>query len=316
LYVPAPRRADAAQTWHAGVVITTVLLSLLAALLYGISDFAGAVGARRLRVLPGTTITYVSAFAALLIALPIVGGAWSGESVLWGAIAGVAAIAGFLAFYAALAAGPISLAAPLIAVLGSLVPVIIALAAGERLSIPAWIAIFLAIFGAALISVAKPGAPTGIPRKTIVLSVIAGILLGLSIVALDRAPQDSGVTAAVVEIAVGVVLLAVILGAARVSGAARRALSMLDEEQEEARLPSAGRARLASAGGGILLGIANALLLAALQSGSLAVVSVLIGLYPVGTILLARIVYQERLSLVQGSGVVVALAASVLLALS
>jgi uncharacterized membrane protein len=267
-------------------------------------------------VLPGTTVTYVFAFAALLVALPIVGGEWSGETVLWGSLAGVAAIAGFLAFYAALAAGPISLAAPLIAVLGSLVPVLVALVAGERLSLPAWIAIVLAIAGAALISVTRRGAPTAIPNKTIVLSVVAGTLLGLSIVGLDLAPQDSGVTAAVVEVAVGVVLLGLILAAVRVSAAARRAMSMLDEEQEAEVLPSAARARLASAGGGILLGVANALLLAALQSGSLAVVSVLIGLYPVGTIVLAAIVYRERLNLVQGSGVVVALAASVLLALS
>lgn len=58
------------------------------------------------------------------------------------------------------------------------------------------------------------------------------------------------------------------------------------------------------------------MLLLALQSGSLAVVSVLVGLYPVGTILLARIVYGEKLTPVQIGGVVLAIAASVLLALA
>lgn len=294
----------------------TVLLALASALSYGVSDFLGAVGARRLRVLPSTTIIYLFALATILLALPIVGGAWSTQTVFWGAVAGVVAIAGFLAFFAALAAGPISLATPLIAVLGALVPVIVAVAMGEQLKPLAWPAIVLALAGAALISVTKWDAPGGIPRKTMVLAVVAGLLLGSSLVALDRAPQGSGVTSAVVEVAVGVVLLGVLLLWARLSGMASRALSMLDEEHEASDLTTTGRARAASAVAGILLGIANALLLMALQSGSLAVVAVLIGLYPVVTVMLARVVYREKLTPVQLCGVVLAIAASVLLALA
>lgn len=297
-------------------MILTVLLSAATALSYGISDFLGAVGARRLRVLPGTAVTYVFALLTLLIALPIIGGQWSAEVLFWGAVAGVTAIVGFLAFYAALAAGPMSLASPLIAVIGSLVPVIVAVALGEVLPFLAWVAIALALAGAGLISVTRSDAPSSIPRKTVVLSVLAGAGLGASIAALDRAPQDSGVTAAVVEIALGVVLLGMLLLARAVSSGARRGLAMLDEVQDAAALPTPVRARLASAGGGILLGIANATLLAALQSGSLAVVSVLVGLYPIGTIVLARIVYREKLTPLQLVGVGVALAASVLLALA
>ena len=294
----------------------TVLLALASALSYGVSDFLGAVGARRLRVLPSTTIIYLFALATILLALPIVGGAWSTQTVFWGAVAGVVAIAGFLAFFAALAAGPISLATPLIAVLGALVPVIVAVLMGERLEPLAWLAIVLALAGAALISVTKWDAPGGIPRKTMVLAVVAGLLLGSSLVALDRAPQGSGVTSAVVEVAVGVVLLGVLLLWARLSGMASRALSMLDEEHEASDVTTTGRARAASAVAGILLGIANALLLMALQSGSLAVVAVLIGLYPVVTVMLARVVYREKLTPVQLCGVVLAIAASVLLALA
>lgn len=299
-----------------GLVINTVLLALVSSLSYGVSDFLGAVGARRLRVLPGTTITYMFAFATVLLALPIVGGAWSFEPIVWGAIAGIAAIGGFITFYAALAAGPINLAAPLIAVLGALVPVTIAIVLGEQLKVLAWVAIVLALIGAGLISVTRRGAPRAIPIKTLVTSVISGTMLGLSIAALDQAPTESGVTAAVVEIAVGVVLLGVLVLLSRYSGVARRTLSVLDEEHDLQRLPTVTRARLASASGGILLGVGNALLLAALQSGSLAVVSVLIGLYPVATMVLARIVHGERLNRVQLAGVALAIAATVLLALA
>ena len=301
---------------YVGSVLITVVLSLVTALSYGVSDFLGAVGARRLRVLPGTAVTYGFALLTLLVMLPIIGGAWSGETVLWGVVAGASAIIGFLAFYAALAAGPMSLASPLIAVIGSLVPVVIALLLGEQLPLLAWVAIVLALAGGALISVTRGGSGGGIPRKTVVLSLLAGVGLGGSIAALDRAPQDSGVTSAVVEIAVGAVLLGVLLLAVRLSGWARGALEILDEEQDADRIPSRPRAWAASTVGGVLLGIANGVLLLALQSGSLAVVSVIVGLYPVATIILARIVYREKLTLVQLGGVVLAIAASVLLALA
>lgn len=295
-------------------MLLPVILSLLAALSYGVSDFAGAVGARRLRVLPGTAVTYGFAVVVLAIALPVLGGAWSRDAVLWGAIAGVAAIVGFVAFYAALAAGPISLASPLIAVLGSLVPVAIAVALGEQLSPLAWVAVAAALMGGALISVTRSGPTQKILPRTVMLSVVAGVGLGLSIVALDQAPDESRVIPAVVEIAVGLVLLLLLIATVRLSAPLRRGLSILDHEHDESVLPTARRALLASAFGGVLLGVANALILAALQSGSLAVVSVLIGLYPIATIVLARILHGERLLPLQLLGVGLAIGASALLA--
>ena len=301
--------------WHSKSVITATL-ALSCALAYGVSDFLGAVGARRLRVLTGTTVTYLFALGAIFVALPFVGGAWSLQTIAWGTVAGVAAIAGFLAFYAALAAGPMSLATPLIAMIGALVPVIAAVALGEQLTPVAWLAILIAVVGAGMISVSKRGAPAAIPRKTVLLAVVAGVMLGAAIVALDRAPHDSGATSAFVDVFVGVVLLGMLQLTVTFSGAVRRRLSILDEEHEEGTVTTPGRARLASAVGGILLGIGNVLLLAALQSGSLAVVSVLAGLYPVATVILARLVYRESLSAVQWVGVLLALLASVLLALA
>ena len=62
---------------------------------------------------------------------------------------------GFLTFTAALAAGPISLMTPLIALLSSAVPVVVALVLGERLEPIAWIAIVVAIVGSVLIGVER-----------------------------------------------------------------------------------------------------------------------------------------------------------------
>jgi len=289
-------------------MLLTVVVSSLAALSYGVSDFLGAVGARRLRVLPGTAVTYAFATATILIGTLIVGGVWSGGAIGWGVAAGVSAITGFLAFYAALAAGPMSLASPLIAVLGSLVPVVVAIALGEQLPWLGWVAVGMALVGGTLISVTPRGSDRGIPRRTVLLSFIAGVFLGLSIVFLDFAPADAGLVPAFLEIATGTVLLGILL----VLAPLRRRLAVLDEEQENP--PTVVRARLASAFGGVLLGAANALILVGLQVGSLAVVSVIVGLYPVATIALAAIVHRERLTVVQGVGVALAVAAPVLLA--
>ena len=225
-----------------------------------------------------------------------------------------AAVIGFVAFYAALAAGPMSLAAPLIAVLGSLVPVLVAVIVGETLPLLAWVAIGLAIVGAGLISVARRAEAPRLRPRTVVLSVVAGASLGLSVVFLDRVPADSGITSAVVEVAVGVLALGATLALMRMSPAVARAAGSLDGGAPSSG--SRGRALLVSVVAGVLLGVANAALVVALLGGSLAVVSVLVGLYPAATILLARLVHGERISGVQLVGVVVAIGASVLLALA
>lgn len=289
-------------------MLLTVLVSSLAALSYGVSDFLGAVAVRRLRVLVGTTVIYAFATAAITLGVLIVGGTWMAPAIVPGILAGLAAIGGFLAFYAALAAGPMSLASPLIAVLSSLVPVVVAIALGERLPWLAWVAVVLALVGGLLISVTPRGSARGIPRRTVVLSVVAGVLLGLSIVALDAAPADAGLVPAFIEIATGTVLLLVI-GAI---GPARRRIALLDDEQVSPMTLT--RARITAAAGGVLMAAANSLILIGLQLGSLAVVSVIVGLYPVVTIALAGLVHRERLTLVQWLGVALAVAAPVLLA--
>ena len=110
-----------------------VILALGSALAYGVSDFLGGTAAARLRVIPTTILSYVTATVVLTILILVTGGVWSGAVLLWGSVAGVAAVVGFVTFYAAMAIGPMSLVSPLIAVLGSAVPVVAAVAFGEQL---------------------------------------------------------------------------------------------------------------------------------------------------------------------------------------
>jgi drug/metabolite transporter (DMT)-like permease len=65
---------------------------------------------------------------------------------------------------------------------------------------------------------------------------------------------------------------------------------------------------------GIFDVVANIAVIYGLRLGDLSVVSVLVALYPAGTILLASVVLRERIALVQWFGLGLALAASALLA--
>jgi drug/metabolite transporter (DMT)-like permease len=115
---------------------------------------------------------------------------------------------------------------------------------------------------------------------------------------------------------VGLIVLAPLLALSSGSVRVRYVLSLLDTDADQSRLPSPGRSRALGVTAGVLLGAANALLLLALRSGSLAVVSVLVNLYPLATIVLSRAALKERMSPVQTLGVMLALAATVLLALA
>jgi len=118
----------------------------------------------------------------------------------------------------------------------------------------------------------------------------------LFFVALDRAPADAGLWPLLGARAAGVALLALLLARRRPA------------------VPPRGAVGIALASG-LLDVTANALFLLAVQRGLLVLVSVLTSLYPVGVVLLARIVLGERLGRGQKVGVALAMIAVALIAL-
>lgn len=291
-----------------------VILALTAALAYGVSDFLGGTAATRLRVIPTTLFSYGAALAVLTVVVVVMGGIWSPAVWWWGGVAGVAAVIGFVTFYAAMAVGPMSLVSPVIAVLGSAVPVAAAVVLGETLTIWAWVGVALALASAVLLSSQPRSGASRFTTRAVVLSVVSGVALGSSVIALDRAPVESGSLAAFIEIGVGLVLLAVTAVLGRVIPALGHRLAVLGGPEIVAG--SRPRNVVAALVAGALLAVANVALLAGLQSGSLAIVSVLVGLYPLATLLLARLVGGERITRLQVAGVALAIAASAVLGLA
>jgi drug/metabolite transporter (DMT)-like permease len=83
--------------------VSALVLSLIAALGYGVSDFVGGLAARRTAVLSVVMLSYPVGFAGLLAIAPLAGGAITVHGLLMGALAGVISGLAIIWFYAALA---------------------------------------------------------------------------------------------------------------------------------------------------------------------------------------------------------------------
>ncbi|MBW4042421.1 MAG: DMT family transporter [Acidobacteria bacterium] len=280
--------------------MTVVLLGLVAALLYGVSDFFGAVGSR-------TRSATVIAFGALLVsaitvlpAFALVDSVWSWPAVLFGAAAGASAGVGVLLLYAALAVGPIGFVSPVVALMSAVLPALFAAATGEHLSGLAVVALVAIVLGGLLIG-AEPDIAQRPGTKTVVLTAVTGLVYAGYFVFMDATPPDSGAVPMLSDsiaavVAVGVVLLV------------RRKRSPVG--------PLGRRDLLLIAAAGLTQGVATVLLVTALHLPGLAIVSALSALYPATTVGLAVLVLHERLLARHAVGLAVAIAGVAGLALA
>lgn len=289
-----------------------VALGLGAAIIYGASDFFGAFAARRIHLITATLFNYAVATLTIFLPLALVGGAWSSAAVEAGVVCGVLAVFGLLAFYGVLAIGPMSLLSPLIALIQSVVPVAAAVITGQALTPLAWLAIALGIVALLLLAPRREKGGRHITPRAALLAVASGLLLGASLVALDFAPHNSGVVPSVLELAAGLVVLGIAWLALRLAPARGDALGFLQPGPDAVASLSARRAWIAAAASGVLVAIADAFIVLALHVGNLAIVSVLVALYPVLTVILAATVLKERMTRLQFVAIALVIVASLL----
>jgi len=134
--------------------------------------------------------------------------------------------------------------------------------------------------------------------RALLLSAGAGVAIGFYLTALGIAPESSGIWVATFSRWIATV------------GIVGFALVVLLRNGKASWLPYPW---LLALGAGVLDASANGLFQLAAQSGELAVVAVIGSLYPAATLLLAHYVLKERMSIVQWSGVGLALGAVVAL---
>jgi drug/metabolite transporter (DMT)-like permease len=160
--------------------------------------------------------------------------------------------------------------------------------------------IVAALAGVAMVS--TPGGSErsdgGRPTSALAAALGAAVGFGFFFVFLDRGVAAGGPPLWVV-------------GGARVGSLITIGLLALGSRRP---LPWPGRRAPIVAAVGLVDTTANVLFTYAASAGNLGVVSVLGSLYPVATVLLARVVLAERLSRPQGAGVAVALAGVLLMA--
>ncbi len=275
-----------------------ILLGLAAAVLYGTGDFLGGLATRRVQVL---AVLMLAETAGVIVALPAA--AMSPDparlaGLAWGISAGLIGGLGLIIFYTGLAAGPMSVVAPVSGLVSTILPVAVALAEGERPAAAVYAGALLCLAAIVLASSAGDGNPARIPGaapqprppgpgRAVGYGIASGASFGLFFLLIRNAGQ-SGELWPVAAGRIGE--LAVILIAAAVL--------------RRSPLPpgAGGKLLLAAAGAGAIDVLANICYVAATRTGMFGLAVVLASLYPGITVLLARVVLGERLRWVQQAG--------------
>jgi len=292
------------------------ILALAAAVLYGTADFLGGVASRRARVFAVLALT-VPAGALVVVLVALIGeaaglgglghGGLHAPASAWGwaAASGVCGTMGLAAFYAGFAAAPLSVVAPVAALVSAVLPVTVAIADGERPGASVVAGGLICLVAIVLVS-AQPaqreksqhregeesgGRPVNSGRLLAVgYGVAAGVGFGLFFLFLKNAGQSGVLWPVAISRSAGTV---VALGIAL-----------------------ATRTRPWPRGGGAVVGIAlisgtidaaaNVCYVLATRAGLFGLAVVITSLYPGMTVLLARLVLGERMRWLQRTGLLLA----------
>ena len=270
-------------------------VALAAALVYGAGDFLGGMAARRTSVLTVLLLSQGVGLAGIALIAALIGGSASGSDLLLGAAAGLAGGAGVAMLYRGLATGAMSLVAPITGVVAVVVPVAYGIAHGERPGAPQLAGIGLAVAAVTLLSATSGTGRARLPRGTLLLAIGSGVAFGTFYITFAQTSTAAH--------------LWPLLSARGASVTVLVLLSLLLR-----RRPRLGATRPGVViGAGVCDVTANALYLIAVHGGLISIVAVLVSLYPVSTVLCSLALLGERLHARQVAGVVVALAAVVLI---
>lgn len=276
--------------------MTAILLALLSSVAYGLTDFLGGIAARRVHIFLLGSLTQPFGLLVLLLISPLTGGELSPEVWMWGLVSGLGGAVAYVTLFRALAAGPMSVVSPVSALVAVVLPVLAGVLFGERLAALGWVGIGVGIVAVIMVSLVHEDAPHPVSLPVLALSIVAGTGISVYLVALERAPDDSGMWPLVV---VRIVTSTLLIGAALAS-------------RKMARLPR--DVMWLGVSSTLLDVLATAAFMVATRQGLLTVVAVITALYPAATVLMARVVLKEHLQPVQRFGLVLAALAVGLLA--
>jgi drug/metabolite transporter (DMT)-like permease len=266
---------------------------LLAALLWGLSDFLISITGRSFGVL--RAMFYAQCVGVVLV------GAWilvaglgvpQAPASSWTAaiVAAPIGVAATLGLYQGLKVGQVSIVAPIAASFGA-VTAVLSMFSGERLQAPILIGIILVISGVLLVSIQTRNSDAGAKTTGALWGAFCAITYGLQFWIQGRfaVPSLGSVWPVWIYYLISAAMLAVVVLARR----------------QSMTLSRSGVATIAMTGSVAVSGFLA--LSAGLATGQLALVSVLASLQTVVTVCLAGIYHRERLTPRQWAGLAVTL---------
>jgi drug/metabolite transporter (DMT)-like permease len=264
---------------------------------WGVGDFIGGFKTRRLGAF---VVLFVSQPPTLLLIaaiviirrVPIAPGPW----IVAGVVAGLVGLVGLSAAYRGMAIGVVSVVST-IAATGPVVPIMVGLVLGERPSLLQFGGIALTLAGIALLAFDRRPQAGGKLVPGVGLALLAALAFGIFLVAIRYASRPDPLWG-VLAIRTGSVLALLMLG---VVFRSRIKLARAD-------VPSLFAVGALDVSADVFFAFATTI-------GLLSIVSILSSLYPVATVILARIVLKERMARLQQVGIGLALAGVLLISL-
>jgi drug/metabolite transporter (DMT)-like permease len=264
-----------------------VALALGASATWGLADFFGPLKGRTLGALRVLVYVQLGGLAAIALAIAIRGKGPADLSALFAIPAAISGTLGLYAYYRGMAVGAMSIVAP-IAGISAGIPVIFGIVTGDRPSPWQWLGIAGALGGVFLAS--REAGHGGRVAAGVGLALLAAIGFGGYFPPMHAAGEADFWWASLIfrMTSTSVILAAVAIRRPSV------AVSPIE-------VPL-----LALIGIGDMLG--NLLFAAASTSGLVSITSVLASLYPIITVVLARLVLKERVARSQEAGIALTLA--------
>jgi drug/metabolite transporter (DMT)-like permease len=272
------------------------VFALTAAILYGGADFLGGTASRRAHVLAVLAVSVTAGTVIAIAAALLAGGPPRESGMAWGAAAGVAGGLGFIVFYAGLAAGPMTVVAPVSALVSTVLPVAAALAAGERPGGKVYAGALVCVAAIVLVSSHSGGSASGgrlAAARGVGYGIASGVAFGMFFLFIRNGGESGGLWPVAAARLAGMLIVVTAAAATRTGPVGWR--------------PDA-RTFLAALGSGVGDAGANVCYALATQAGLFGIAVVLTSLYPGVTVLLARVVHGERMGWLQRAGLALAAA--------
>ena len=270
----------------------TAALALAAAASWGVGDFFGGLKSRSLNPVAILIVAQPIGLTLLGVWVAVRGQGPPGSAVLWACLASVLGTTGLIAFYLGMAAGALSIVAP-IAGAGAAIPVIWGLVGGDHPSGYQELGFAAALIGVVLASFERKPEATRLAAG-VGWAAIAMLAFGAYYIPMHAASHGDFLWAAFIFRLTSTTLIAAAW------------LVLRPPRARRADLPVLASIGILDTGGNVFFAAASA-------KGLVSVVSILASLYPVVTVLLARAVLNERVHRSQELGIALALAGIVLI---